>query len=88
MNDTDKIMVDPPIFDEDRSLDMLARGRMVKPTRQEVSRIEGRTLDRSGWYRASGAKVCDACQKEYWQHPYVYGYDWLHRICNGDFVKL
>jgi hypothetical protein len=42
--------------------------------------------------RASGDCVCDVCGKSYYQHPMAgplfEGRQWLHRVCNGDLVKL
>lgn len=46
------------------------------------------------YYRADGNMICQPCGQEYFRHPYeasVVGYDelpFLHRICNGDLVKL
>lgn len=45
-------------------------------------------LEGDGMYRASGDCVCSACGKLYYDHPSVEGYEFLNRICNGDFVKL
>lgn len=46
--------------------------------------------DRS--YRTSGEMVCLACGQEYWRHPFTLhrfdGNPFLHRLCNGDIVKL
>ena len=44
------------------------------------------------FYRAAGACLCEQCGEEYRKHPndgpFFEGYQWLHRLCNGDLVKL
>lgn len=44
--------------------------------------------DRPDWFRASGACVCEACGKLYYDHPPVLGAIWLTRLCDDTFVKL
>lgn len=45
-------------------------------------------------YRAAGDSVCQACEKRYGNHPYERsllsndGLPFIHRLCNGDLVKL
>jgi hypothetical protein len=47
--------------------------------------------------RASGDVLCETCSKEYRKHPLatelhnlsgIDGEPFLHRLCNGDLVKL
>lgn len=42
--------------------------------------------------RAAGTCVCSLCGDLYYDHPqdgpYFEGYRWLHRLCNGELVKL
>jgi hypothetical protein len=38
--------------------------------------------------RAGGGCICDACGKEYRQHPYNDPWCFLHRLCDGTHVKL
>ncbi len=33
-------------------------------------------------------RVCDVCGYQFWEHPTVPGYMWMHRICDGRLVKL
>jgi len=45
------------------------------------------------FYRASKSCLCSLCGKEYQDHPFSNHRDWLgekylHRLCNGDHVKL
>lgn len=46
-----------------------------------------------GFHRASGECRCESCGKKYWVHPMdgpdsFDGNKFLHRLCNGDLVKL
>lgn len=38
--------------------------------------------------RASGECKCTACGKFYWQHPKLWPELFLHKICDGSYVKL
>ena len=44
------------------------------------------------FYRAAGECICETCGKTYSRHPMdgplFDGHQWLHRLCNGDLVKL
>ena len=55
------------------------------------------TEESLAFYRASGECICETCGKTYYRHPMggpfteSMGYErrqWLHRLCNGDLVKL
>jgi hypothetical protein len=49
-------------------------------------------IDKS--YRSNGDMVCSICKKKYIDHPMekdILGYNeepYLHKLCNGDLVKL
>lgn len=45
-------------------------------------------VDRGEYDRAAGDTVCETCGCVYYDHAPVVGYSWLHRLCNGKFVKL
>lgn len=45
-------------------------------------------LEAGTWFRASGNCICADCALPYWKHPQVLGALWLHRVCDGDLVKL
>jgi hypothetical protein len=45
-------------------------------------------LDAGTWFRASGDCECAVCAQSYWKHPQVLGALWLHRLCDGELVKL
>lgn len=53
-------------------------------------------FDDSRVYRADHLCQCKVCGREYWCHPearepHLLSYDgepYLHRLCNGDLVKL
>ena len=55
-----------------------------QPTEKEIVLL----TETDTMYRASGDCVCEACGKLYYDHPPVKGFEFLNRICNGDFVKL
>ena len=39
-------------------------------------------------YRASGLCICPSCGLEYYDHPMLAEpYNWLHILCNGEYVK-
>ena len=55
----------------------------AKPFRPDVKRI-----DAGDWIRSSSQCVCEVCGYQFWEHATVPGYTWMHRICDGRFVKL
>lgn len=48
--------------------------------------------DQIDFYRADGRCLCPVCNKEYYKHPFSEHQGWdgpyLHKLCNGDLVKL
>lgn len=53
-----------------------------------VNEVDRDRVDRGDWIRASGDVPCPHCSFEYWRHPTVVGFEWLHKICTGRLVKL
>ena len=45
-------------------------------------------VENGDWFRAGGDCICEKCGYTYYQHAPVTGYRWLHKLCNGDLVKL
>lgn len=56
---------------------------LVSPRPELVAQIE-----RGEWFRAAGACTCPVCNKTYYEHPSIVGYEWLVLLCNGQVVKL
>lgn len=54
----------------------------------EVTEDEKKSIEKGKWQEESLEKVCTECGKEYYKHPTVVGFKWLHKLCNGGFVKL
>lgn len=55
----------------------------AKPFRPDRKRI-----DAGDWTHAMSSCVCETCGYQFWEHPTVPGYAWMHRICDGRLVKL
>lgn len=55
----------------------------ARPFRPDAKRI-----DAGDWTRACGQSVCDVCGYQYWEHATVQGFTWMHRLCDGRFIKL
>lgn len=45
-------------------------------------------VERGDWIRADGNCICPVCNLKYYAHSPVFGYEYLHRICDGLLVKL
>lgn len=56
----------------------------LKPNKVDLKRI----MEDNDWYRASGDCICEKCGMDYYSHPPVIRFPGLHRVCNGDLVKL
>jgi len=52
------------------------------------NKIDQARVEKADWYRASGHVECEQCGRPYYDHATVQGFEWLHRLCNGRFVKL
>jgi len=62
--------------------------------------IDQRRVDLGDFVRAAGDAVCSgtpsallsnrsvSCNRPYYDHPAVPGFEWLRRLCDGGFVKL
>lgn len=56
--------------------------------------LAGETTRGPKFRRASGEVVCRVCNKTYYKHPFAMEHldyqdePFLHRLCNGDLVKL
>jgi hypothetical protein len=73
--------------------DPLAKDTVVSFARAiaELSRpnkIDQARVEEADWNRASGDVECSYCEKPYYDHATVTGFPWLHRTCDGRFVKL
>ena len=40
------------------------------------------------WSKAQPDDICEVCGCRLAQHQRVPGYPWLHKLCNGQLVKL
>lgn len=74
--------------DGDRTLDTIvsfARAivELSRPNKIDLARVEA-----ADWQRASGDVACKLCKRPYYDHAIVVGFPWLHRLCDGRFVKL
>jgi hypothetical protein len=61
----------------------LSPWRRFKPYKPDQIRVEN-----NDWYRAGTNMICERCGCEYIDHEPVIGYEFLHKLCNGDLVKL
>jgi hypothetical protein len=55
--------------------------------------IDRLRVDEGDYIRAAGDVECTgtrgfSCGLPYYDHPVVPGFEWLHRTCDGRFVKL
>jgi hypothetical protein len=85
-------LADPPIEEEEMTPATQAIWSAVnnfclrpkyKPTPNEIDLLENGEL-----FRVGGGVICEHCGKEYNDHPNVEHYEWMTRLCNGQFVKL
>lgn len=59
------------------------------PTRiTEVTEQEKTYINFGNWMEGHLATICEECKHEYYKHPTVVGVHWLHKLCDGTFVKL
>jgi hypothetical protein len=66
-----------------RKASLIARGKMIEQTEEDKQIIiEG------SWRRAAGLCICEICGKTYQEHPYLYQYAILNKLCDGRLVKL
>lgn len=56
--------------------------------RQKMYIPDAKRLAAGDWTRADGNMQCPHCGCYYYEHPTVFGAEWLRRICNGNLVKL
>jgi len=56
---------------------------LSRPNKIDQARVEA-----CDWQRASGDVDCKHCKRPYYDHATVQGFEWLHRLCDGRFVKL
>lgn len=56
--------------------------------RQKMYVPDAKRLAAGDWTRADGNTQCQHCGCYYYEHPTVFGAEWLRRICNGNMVKL
>ena len=57
--------------------------------RQKMYIPDAKRLAAGDWTRADGNMQCPHCGcYYYYEHPTVFGAEWLRRICNGNLVKL
>jgi hypothetical protein len=56
---------------------------LSRPNKIDQARVEA-----ADWNRASGDVECSHCKRPYYGHATVQGFEWLHRLCDGRFVKL
>jgi hypothetical protein len=61
----------------------LAICELSRPNKIDQARVDDGDYD-----RACGDAECSRCGKPYYDHPTVVGFEWLHRTCDGRFVKL
>jgi hypothetical protein len=52
------------------------------------SKPDKKRIDEGDYRRASGLVICRRCRYPFFDHPVVPGFEWLHRLCDGRFVKL
>ena len=53
-----------------------------------LSEEDRKKLDDGKMIRAGGGCICEACGKEYYDHPSVMGALWATKLCDGSLVKL
>jgi len=61
---------------------LVARNKLIVMTPEDESKVLS-----GEFIRAAGACLCE-CGKEYRDHPSLHRVVYLHRLCNGDLVKL
>lgn len=75
-------MMVPPQIHENYGYDTWGNcGELLAPK-------DAKVLEDNTWFRAAGLCICPDCGYDYYKHPKVQGCLWLHRVCNGDLVKL
>jgi hypothetical protein len=56
---------------------------LSRPNKIDIARV-----DRGDYVRTSHLAICEPCGHTYGEHAIVPGFEWLHRLCDGRFVKL
>jgi hypothetical protein len=52
------------------------------------NKIDAARVDRGDYVRMSHLTICEPCGRTHGEHAIVPGFEWLHRLCDGRFVKL